>query len=72
MFAVPEIGLESRTCLLPMITPLSHQLMRLYRHYKNHMLPFAGGLYDQPALYTEAMEIIDTQHERVLSEQAHG
>ena len=44
MFAVPEIGLESRTCLLPMITPLSHRLMRLYGHYKNHLLPFAGGV----------------------------
>ena len=74
MFAVPEIGLESRTCLLPMITPLSHRLMRLYGHYKNHLLPFAGGVYDQPALYAEAMEIIDAQQARVLSEQAknHG
>ncbi len=74
MFAVPEIGLESRTCLLPMITPLSNQLLRLYGHYKNQLLPFAGGLYDQPATYIEAMEIIDVQQARVLSEQAkkHG
>lgn len=74
MFVVREIGLESRTCLLPMITPLSHQLLRLYSHYKNQLLPFAGGLYDQPVAYTEAMEIIDVQQARVMSEQTkrHG
>lgn len=72
MFVVREIGLESRTCLLPMIAPQSHQLMRLYNHYKNHLLPFAGGLYDQPAIYTEAMEIIDAHQARVLQELNHG
>lgn len=70
MFAVPEIGLESRTCLLPMITGESNEYMRLYSHYKNHLLPFGGGLYDQPAVYREAMEIIDRQQARVLAEQA--
>jgi hypothetical protein len=70
MFAVPEIGLESRTCLLPMITPFSHQLMRLYSHYKNQLLPFAGGLHDQPAIWMEAMEVIDAHQARVLSEKS--
>ena len=68
MFAVPAVGLESHTCLLPMITPLSHQLLRLFGHYKNHLLPFAGGLHDQPAVYTEAMELIGAQQARGLSE----
>lgn len=74
MFVLREIGLEARTCLLPMITPLSNQLLRLYSHYKNQLLPHAGGLYDQPAVYTEAMELIDVQQARVMSEQAkkHG
>lgn len=74
MFLVREIGFESRTCLLPMITPLSHQFLKLYSHYKNKLLPFTGGLYDQPAAYIEAMEIIDVQQARVMSEQAkkHG
>jgi len=70
MFAIAEIGLESRTCLLPMITAASHEFMRLYGHYKNRLLPFAGGLYDQPALYREAMEVIDSHQARVLSEQS--
>ena len=72
MFSVTEIGLESRTCLLPMITPQSHEFMRLYGHYRNQLLPYPGGLYDQPALYAEAMEVIDAQQARVLSEQAQA
>lgn len=68
MFAIPEIGLESRTCLLPMITGASHEFMRLYTHYKNNVLPYAGGLYDQPAVWREAMEIIDANQARVLRE----
>lgn len=72
MFVIEAIGLESDTCLLPMITPLSNQLMRLYSHYKNQLLPFSGGLYDQPAVYAEAMELIDAHQARVLSEQNDG
>lgn len=61
MFAIPEIGLESRTCLLPMIQPESREFLRLYSHYKNQLLPFGGGVYDQPAVFLEAMELVDSQ-----------
>jgi len=71
MFVVPVIGLESRTCPLPMITDFSRALLRLYAHYKNQLLPFAGGLYDQPNLYTEAMETIDAHKARIESEQTN-
>lgn len=67
-FVVPVLNLESRTCLLPMITPFSDELMRLYGHYKNHVLPFSGGLYDQPAAYLEAMQVIDVHQARVFRE----
>jgi hypothetical protein len=50
--------IESRTCLLPMITPQSQFLLRLHGHYKNQVLPFAGGLLEQPHYYAEAMEIL--------------
>lgn len=50
--------LESRTCLLPMITPASRFFVRLYRHYKNKILPYAGGILEQPQLYVEAMEVL--------------
>lgn len=37
----------------------SLQFLRLYGHYKNHLLPHAGGLLDQPNVYLQAMEIIE-------------
>lgn len=33
--------------------------IKWYGHYKNHLLPVAGGILDQSAKYVEAMEIID-------------
>jgi hypothetical protein len=50
--------IESRTCFLPMITPQTHFLLRLFSHYKNAVLPYAGGLLDQPHFFAEAMEIL--------------
>lgn len=41
-----------------MITAQSRFLMRMYGHYKNRLLPLAGGLLDQPNYYIEAMELI--------------
>jgi hypothetical protein len=34
-------------------------LLEMYAHYKNGVLPFAGGLFNQPNLYVEAMGVID-------------
>jgi hypothetical protein len=68
MFAIPEIGLESRTCLLPMVDEGSRELLRLYGHYKNGLLPFGGGILEQPALYDEAMAYIDAQVTRLKAE----
>lgn len=62
--------IESRTCLLPMITPASRFLVRLYRHYKERILPFAGGLLDQPHLYAEAMEILAAREATLRAEYA--
>lgn len=53
--------IETRTCLLPMVTDQSWALLRLARHYRNHYLPFAGGLMEQPNLFLQAMEILDVR-----------
>jgi len=65
MFIMWEIEgvVKSKTCLLPMITPASNTYIRLYRHYKNGILPFEGGLLDQPNPFIEAMEAIDLRIE---------
>lgn len=69
MFVIHEIGLESRTCLLPMVTDASRQMLAMYRHYKNGYLPFSGGIMDQPEAFAEAMAIIDSA---VSKQEAKG
>jgi len=39
-----------------MVTYQSSFFLRLNGHYKNGILPYSGGLLDQPAVYIEAME----------------
>lgn len=61
---------QSRTCLLPMITPESYFLLRLHSHYKQGLLPYAGGLLEQPNFYLEAMEILSARAAAIMAEQA--
>jgi len=56
--------IESRTCLLPKISNQSRYWLRLHVHYQNKLLPFAGGMLDQPEKFNRAMEVI----ERVFSD----
>ena len=51
--------ISSNTCLLPLITEFSRECLRLYAHYKNGVLLRAGGIYDQPRKYLQAMAVID-------------
>lgn len=57
-WGIPDI-IESKTCLLPMVTNASSTYIKLYGHYKNSILPFKGGLLDQPNPFIEAMSVID-------------
>jgi len=50
--------IESRVCLLPMITPWSRQMLQLYEHYKAGHLVVSGGVLEQPAVYLAAMRTI--------------
>lgn len=67
MWVIPGV-IESRTCLLPMVTERETGLIRLYQHYKENKLPLAGGLLDQPNNYVEAMEIIAAALAKVRSD----
>ena len=51
--------ISSRTCLLPLVTRDANALLSLYTHYKNRLLPFDGGLLNQPHFYIAAMELIE-------------
>ena len=52
------IEFRSRICPLPMPTRSTIELMRLHGFYRDRVLPFAGGLYDQPYIYSQAMQMI--------------
>ena len=39
----------------------SWEWLKWYGHYKNCILPAAGGLLDQTAVFVEAMEAIEGQ-----------
>ena len=41
-----------------MVDDFSVHLLGLYGHYKSGVLPFAGGIFDQPRIFGEAMRII--------------
>jgi len=34
-------------------------LISLHRHYKNSILPFSGGVLEQPNYYLRVMELMD-------------
>jgi len=69
MFVIAEIGLESRTCLLPMITEFSYQMLNLFGHYQSHVLPLSGGVLEQPNIYTESMRVIDNHTNKLKAER---
>jgi hypothetical protein len=55
---------KSRICPRRLITPESRDWIQLFSTYKAGHLLVAGGIYDQPALYINAMTTI----ERLVSE----
>jgi hypothetical protein len=61
---IPEAGIISDVCFRRSLTPFSVQMMDLYRHYENGLLPVAGGLLDQPFAYLRAMSVIDSWMKR--------
>ncbi len=50
---------ESNICLKPIVSSKSLSFLRYYQHYKNGVLPYSGGLFDQPYGFVKAMAIIE-------------
>jgi hypothetical protein len=54
----------------------SNEYLKTYTMCKDfHCLPFAGGLFDQPAIYVEAFELIQSvinQYKANRKEGDHG
>lgn len=51
---------KSRTCPRQLVTAESRAWLQLYSTYKAGFLLVAGGIFDQPAIYINAMTLIDS------------
>lgn len=51
--------IKSHVCFRPMISAESYYWLSLHKHYQKGLLFCAGGLADQPAVYADAMELIE-------------
>ncbi|WP_157959212.1 hypothetical protein [Marinomonas shanghaiensis] len=56
--------IESDTCLKPMITHQSNELISLYSHFQKNRFPLSGGLLDQPESFIRAMNIIEKAEQK--------
>lgn len=52
-------GTPSRTCLLPMVTRHTRELLRYYDFYRAGHLPREGGMLNQPNKFIQAIEVIE-------------
>lgn len=60
---------EYYTCSCTYANPAITSFFRLYNAYKNGILPFAGGYYEQPALLEDIIQVMQ-QYETEQEEQA--
>ena len=60
---------DFKGCPVKSITQQSGDFIRMYRFFKNGMLPRMGGLLDQGNRYIEAMETIDREINLIAKEK---
>ena len=60
---------RSKVCLRQLINDRSLQLLMLHQHYKNGVLPYAGGIFDQYNVFVQGMSIIDDRSAKILMER---
>ncbi|MGR8917983.1 MAG: hypothetical protein ACU85V_00070 [Gammaproteobacteria bacterium] len=53
--------IETNVCPKRLVPQYAWELLRLHAFFEKGVLPFAGGLYDQPAMFVDAMAVIDDQ-----------
>lgn len=59
--ACDATGVEAiRRCPRALLWPETAALLRLHSHWPDRLM-LAGGLYDQPTVYLEAMEFLDAR-----------
>lgn len=53
-----------------MITPFSHEMLKIHPHWERGVMPFPGSLYEQPNIVLEAMPAIAGRIAHVQAEEA--
>lgn len=53
--------IESRTCLLPMITEETILFFRVFRLMRKGVMPFKGSYFEQPNIITSAFELLESK-----------
>lgn len=61
---------EYDRCPVRLVEPWTHEVLVLYRHYKNGFLPYAGGVTDQPAKLMRAFLLIENAVSEAEAERA--
>jgi hypothetical protein len=65
----PGRPLRSTKCLRWLVTERSSYLLHLYSHYEKGFLLLRGGIFDQPHVYTTAMQIIGSRLTKITLER---
>lgn len=63
---------RSRQCLRQQVNDDSIELLKLYKFYEQGNLLVSGGVYDQPAVYLSAMQLIDDKNSSVKLEKLNA
>lgn len=53
-------------CPKGLIGAFELELLELYGHYKNKILPFSGGILEQPHVYAKCMLLIEAVYSEYM------
>ena len=60
---------SASVCPAPFITTLSRDLFQMYQHCGQYRFPFPGCYLEQPAIYIEASNIIESEKAQLTAEK---
>lgn len=71
-WSIPGLLEPTSSCPRRTVSDRSAFFLSLYPHYQAGHLLYAGGLADQPALYMEAMSVIQAETSSIQAEDSNG
>lgn len=61
LLGVPQIHI----CPAPLISDLSYELSRMFQFFRNGILPYPGGYFDQLSVFIQAAGILSNEESRL-------